>query len=197
MARKKNIPYDKGIKLSNHELLYGQPREIIGKEIPWELYANIQGLFPIDCVDVFITNPKDEILLGRRKTRPAKGLWWPPGGRRFRNERLGVAAARHCKKDTGLSIDPSRFVVLDHDILFFEDREQEPVNVGTDSPVTLMGVQLTHEEAEKVQQIGELEKMIWMPIRDILLGNYDEHVKKGAEVFYSRKAQKLYIGSEP
>ena len=49
---------------------------------------------PLVAVDlVFIRNSR-EILLGLRNNRPAQGFWFVPGGRIFKNEKIGAALIR-------------------------------------------------------------------------------------------------------
>ncbi|MBX4210681.1 NUDIX domain-containing protein [Candidatus Parcubacteria bacterium] len=153
----------------NRTFIYGERRPIVGS-VPGEIYPTVQETTSIYCIDVFVLRrrPEMQVLLGRRVNRPAKGFMWPPGGRKFRNELWGEAAARHLKKDTGLEIAPDRFRYLDHVLLLFDDRQQEPIEVGTDTPVTQMGLELTEDEGHLLDTPGELDKLEWCSIRDIL-----------------------------
>lgn len=63
--------------------------------------------FPICCVDV-VVHHRGRALLIRRKEEPAGGLWWLPGGRLFKNERLDAAARRKAREETGLDVDVVR-----------------------------------------------------------------------------------------
>ncbi len=59
---------------------------------------------PIVCVDIIITNGK-EVLLVKRNEEPAKGLWWLPGGRLFKNENLEKCALRKAKEEAGVEAE--------------------------------------------------------------------------------------------
>lgn len=57
---------------------------------------------PLVAVDlVFIRNSR-EILLGLRNNRPAQGFWFVPGGRIFKNEKIGAALIRVAAAELGL-----------------------------------------------------------------------------------------------
>lgn len=53
-----------------------------------ELYPQIIKAIPIPCVELVIQNTSGEVLLIKRKNKPAKSEWWFPGGRvHFRETR--------------------------------------------------------------------------------------------------------------
>jgi len=54
--------------------------------------------------DLILTNDKNEILLGLRENQPAKGFWFVPGGRIFKNEKLIEGLERILLCEIGLSI---------------------------------------------------------------------------------------------
>jgi len=49
---------------------------------------------PLFSIDLIIENKKEEILLGFRTNSPAKGFWFVPGGRVFKDESLDEAFSR-------------------------------------------------------------------------------------------------------
>jgi colanic acid biosynthesis protein WcaH len=49
---------------------------------------------PLISVDLIVYNDNDQILLGKRLNRPAKGYWFVPGGRIQKSERLEDAFKR-------------------------------------------------------------------------------------------------------
>lgn len=69
--------------------------------IPPKQYAYILANMPIICVDVAIFF-EGKVLLVKRNNEPAKGEWWFPGGRLFKNESLETCALRKAKEETGL-----------------------------------------------------------------------------------------------
>lgn len=77
---------------------------------------------PLISVDFIIQNPHGKFLLGKRINRPAKGFYFVPGGRVFKNEKLSDAITRIADTELGLKkVDPdfSSFKgVYEH---FYED----------------------------------------------------------------------------
>jgi colanic acid biosynthesis protein WcaH len=49
---------------------------------------------PLVSIDLIVTNEKGQVLLGMRKNRPAKGMWFVPGGVLRKNETLDEAFSR-------------------------------------------------------------------------------------------------------
>ena len=69
--------------------------------IPQNEYNKILAQMPIVCVDIAIVY-HSKILLIRRNEQPAKGEWWLPGGRLFKNESLESCAFRKAGVETGM-----------------------------------------------------------------------------------------------
>lgn len=69
--------------------------------IPDGEYQRIVRQIPIPCVDVVVASG-DRFLLGKRRIDPARGEWWPPGGRVFMGERLIDAVKRKLREDLGV-----------------------------------------------------------------------------------------------
>ena len=59
---------------------------------------------PLISIDLIIKNKNGDILLGRRTNRPAKGYWFVPGGRIFKNELLADAFLRLTQTELGEAI---------------------------------------------------------------------------------------------
>lgn len=51
---------------------------------------------PLLSIDLVLLNEHKQILVGKRKNAPAKGYWFVPGGRVFKNELLVDAFLRIC-----------------------------------------------------------------------------------------------------
>lgn len=56
-------------------------------------------------LDLLILNERNEILLGKRRNRPAKGFFFVPGGRIYKNESPYTALARISREEIGLQLD--------------------------------------------------------------------------------------------
>ena len=56
---------------------------------------------PLVSIDLIFRNPSAEVLLGKRRNRPAQGFWFVPGGRIRKNERIAEALVRIAANETG------------------------------------------------------------------------------------------------
>lgn len=73
-----------------------------------EIYGQVVLDTVVCCVDILAvrtnsTTGKKECLLVERASEPAKGYWWPPGGRLLKGETFFDAAERKAREETGLS----------------------------------------------------------------------------------------------
>jgi colanic acid biosynthesis protein WcaH len=59
---------------------------------------------PLVSIDLIIINNNDEILLGKRKNKPAQGFYFTIGGRVYKNESMIVAANRILDEELGLKL---------------------------------------------------------------------------------------------
>ena len=66
-----------------------------------KLYDKIKKSMPLPCVDLLITH-KDNLLLMLRNNEPGKDLWFTPGGRIFKDEKLEDTVKRVLSMETGL-----------------------------------------------------------------------------------------------
>ena len=87
--------------------------------IDQELYSQMHQLLPIACLDLVIIQ-SGKVLLVKRNKEPAKGQFWLPGGRIFRNETFDDAAKRIALGETGLQINNIKTLGADN-IIFDTD----------------------------------------------------------------------------
>jgi len=71
------------------------------------LFSSIVSNAPLISIDLVIRNSKDELLLGKRINRPAKGKWFVPGGRILKDETIQEAFSRLTSEELGLTISIS------------------------------------------------------------------------------------------
>lgn len=60
---------------------------------------------PLFSIDLVVVNHRNEILVGERINAPAKGCWFVPGGRVYKNESLEEAFKRISKAELELEIE--------------------------------------------------------------------------------------------
>lgn len=65
---------------------------------------------------VILTNEKNEILLVKRKSEPAKGLWDTPGGFIDLNENVEESLTRELKEELGITVTDFTYVGSKYDI---------------------------------------------------------------------------------
>ena len=66
-----------------------------------ETFLAIVDRTPLVAVDLVFIRNSSEVLLGLRKNRPAQGFWFVPGGRIFKNEKIGEALVRVAEAELG------------------------------------------------------------------------------------------------
>jgi len=76
--------------------------------IPQDLYNKFLDNMVLACVDCCVVHD-DKMLLVKRKSEPASGLWWFPGGRIIKGEPIKEASLRKVKEETGID---SEFVKI-------------------------------------------------------------------------------------
>ena len=69
-----------------------------------ELFSSVVENTPLISIDLIVENSEGKVLLGKRVNEPAKGFWFVPGGRVFKDETLDIAAARTLKEEIGLEL---------------------------------------------------------------------------------------------
>jgi colanic acid biosynthesis protein WcaH len=69
---------------------------------------------PLICVDFVVLNEEDEMLVGIRKNRPARGIYFAPGGRIRKNELLADAVNRLSQIEIGMELNVAKLMFLGH-----------------------------------------------------------------------------------
>lgn len=82
------------------------------EHIPDELYREIINAIPFVCVDIVIKNG-NSFFLAKRKSEPAQGQWFLPGGRVLKNEKLEDAAYQKVQQETGLNVKIEKILGVD------------------------------------------------------------------------------------
>ena len=75
----------------------------INQPLPAKLFATIVEHTPLISIDLIVRNENGEVLLGERLNAPAKGYWFTPGGRIYKNETLAQAFERITQAELGHS----------------------------------------------------------------------------------------------
>jgi len=89
--------------------------------LPSEVFANVIANTPLISIDLIVKNSSGEVLLGERLNAPAKGYWFTPGGRIYKNESIQSAFKRIAHDELGLiaEIEDATFIgTFEH---FYDD----------------------------------------------------------------------------
>ncbi|HUW19052.1 MAG TPA: GDP-mannose mannosyl hydrolase [Sedimentisphaerales bacterium] len=76
-----------------------EPRKLGHDEL-----AEVVRKAPLVSVDLVVKNSRGEILVGLRKNEPARGLWFVPGGRILKDERIAAAFERIAHDELGIDL---------------------------------------------------------------------------------------------
>ena len=70
-----------------------------------EVFTTVIDSTPLVSIDLVVVNEHEKVLLGFRTNKPAKGLWFVPGGRIQKNESLACAFNRLTNQELGCNFD--------------------------------------------------------------------------------------------
>lgn len=89
--------------------------------LPLAEFKQVVENTPLFAIDLVVVNEQNQVLVGERLNAPAKGFWFVPGGRVFKNESLGKAFKRISKTELGFEVERHQTWLLglfDH---FYDD----------------------------------------------------------------------------
>ena len=99
------------------------------------LYNSIRKVIPTICVDLIVLNEEDNFLLVRRNESPAKGDWWFPGGRIFKNETISNTVKRKGIEEIGLQLEINKIISVEESIFNDENPNIHTVNLVVSTKV--------------------------------------------------------------
>lgn len=82
--------------------------------LPTEDYRKMLRAMPVVSVDLIINDEAGNILLGKRKNRPAAGSWFVPGGRLLKGEDMVDAVKRISNQELGKELVHERVLGVYH-----------------------------------------------------------------------------------
>lgn len=135
---------------------------------------------PLVSIDLIIRNSNGQILLGKRKNRPAKGLWFVPGGRIRKNESFCSAFLRLTKTELGSYIELSQSNFLGYYEHFYDDNFSS-VDFSTHYVVLAFEAQLTLDLTTIPQE--QHLKYQWWNEREVL---ESEFVHSNTKAYFTK-----------
>lgn len=86
---------------------------------------------PLISIDIIIENNSNQYLLGLRKNAPARGQYFVPGGRIFKNENFESAVKRISRSELGFEIKMSDLKLLGVFEQFYQENYYDNLEFGT------------------------------------------------------------------
>lgn len=134
-----------------------------------ELFKSIVENTPLFSIDLVIVDDSLRVLVGKRVNAPAKGEWFVPGGRVYKNETLSSAFQRItlCELGKVFEMNESCFIGLyEHfysDSFFSDDMSTHYINSTylcrvADAEKLIKGLPVDQHSVFKLLTISELEK---------------------------------------
>ena len=121
-------------------------------------------------VGILIINKRNQILLGKRKSKHGLATWGPPGGHLEFMETLEDCAMRETLEETGLKIINPKFFALTND--FFEDNNKHYVSIFM-KVIYPEDQQVRNLEPHNLEQwrwfnVNELPDDLFLPLRQLV-----------------------------
>lgn len=107
-----------------------------------ETFRTVVASTPLVSIDLVVRNHDGHILLGQRLNRPAKGFWFVPGGRIYKNERLDDAFERITQTELGQAFSRTQARLLDIYEHFYDDSVFGAEPAAPDTHYVVIGYQL-------------------------------------------------------
>ena len=73
-------------------------------QLPRQQFLEIVANAPLVSIDLVLRSAEGKILMGLRKSQPAQGCWFVPGGRIMKGETLDAAFTRICVKELAMDV---------------------------------------------------------------------------------------------
>lgn len=116
-----------------------------------DLFRSVVASTPLISIDLIIQSMDGEILLGQRLNRPAKGVWFVPGGRILKNETLDAAFSRLTTGELGKAFQRSEARMLGVYEHFYANSVFGEAGEGPDTHYIVLAYQLVLAQGEALQ----------------------------------------------
>ena len=79
-------------------------------------YSVVHATTPVVSVDLVVFNGEGKVLLGKRRNEPARGAWYVPRGRMWKDETVAEASRRISRGELGVEMQISRLLGAYHQV---------------------------------------------------------------------------------
>jgi colanic acid biosynthesis protein WcaH len=138
-----------------------------GQWLEPEDFDNVVRLTPLVAIDLVVRSPDGRVLVGRRKSEPAKGSLFVPGGRITKNETLAGAFRRIALAELGVEkrIAEARFLgVYEH--LYPTNNHERP---GFGTHYVVLGYELISPIHDLPLPKDQHDEYAWLTETELLL----------------------------
>lgn len=136
-------------------------------------YTQACALTQINSIDLLVQNEKGEFLVGLRKNPPAKGSYFVPGGRVYKQETLLCGFIRTMKEELGYELDNIDFYgTFEH--YYEEDNPTDEKNIDTHYIVHAFTGTLP-KNLDTEQFLHQHSDMLWLS-KENLLSHDNVHI---------------------
>lgn len=142
------------------------PKETTTSKLSPQEFEQIIKNAPLVSIDLIVRNAKDQILLGLRKNQPAKGFWFVPGGRIYKDEKIETAFGRIVKKELGLIMelkDAEFCGLFEH---FYGENKYEKPGFGTHYVV--LAFEIKEPKSLCLSENDQHSKYKWLKFHELL-----------------------------
>jgi len=137
---------------------------------------------PLVSIDLILKNAAGEILLGRRTNRPAQGMWFVPGGRIRKNERVAEALLRISQRELGVGISQAKLLgAFDH--LYPDNFLGAP---GVSTHYVVLGMETAWPDGASVQADDQHDEFKWWTAAEILAS---KEVHENTKAYFRLKVE--------
>jgi colanic acid biosynthesis protein WcaH len=122
---------------------------------------------PLISIDLIIKNKRGEALVGYRNNSPARNMWFVPGGRIYKNQRLDAEFERITATELGKTYKRSeaRFYRIAEHFYPGENVFDAP---GVDTHYIVLAYTLDNFEEEFAPADNQHTLFRWMPVEELL-----------------------------
>lgn len=168
---------DKGMRAKStqeeNHFSYGGGCPLVPEKLDTDFYKEAVETLPIMCVDTFLVDSDEKnYFLVYRKNRPAKGIFWVPGGRMIKGETFFQSAERKCKEEIGITIEAKK-VLGTYNLMFSDSEWDTPTHTPVVAVLALYDLQKGPVSLNDLHADGK-----WVPLFEPNNIDYIEKMRK-------------------
>lgn len=129
-------------------------------------FLDVVASTPLVSIDLIVRNDDGQVLLGKRRNRPAKGYWFVPGGRIRKNERIPDAFRRISGSElsTRLELNDADFLGV-HEHLYDDNFLGED---GTGTHYVVLAYEIRIGSTAKIVPDDQHSQLEWWEVGELL-----------------------------